>query len=65
MKYLTMLMIFIGVLNTWTDPRVVPLAITRRVNAYYRETGDLEGYVDILHSGYDFKVIEKVFLKSS
>ena len=53
----------LSVIGSWIKEGVVSLAITRKVNAYYRTTQDLEGYVQIVTSGYDQDIINSVFEK--
>ena len=56
-------------LNTLIDPvcwaihkqEVVDISFARSVNWYYRTTGDLEGYVEIVTSMYDVDVANRVF----
>lgn len=65
MKHTLVMIAIIFALSSWEDPRLVSLTVTRRVNAWYRETGDVDGYARIVNSGYDEKVmIAEMFMTS-
>lgn len=57
--------ILLCLLSCLYNNHTVSLDITRRVNSWYRDTKDIDGYAEIARSGWNDVVINEVMLRSA
>lgn len=66
MRYVACAIAIFCCISVWQEKnRTIPLAITRRVNAWYRDTKDVDSYAEVVRSGWDMNVLEKVMLRGA